>query len=154
MSGLSFVFVVIICLQEFLKTFSRCLQTSLNRFAKRCMSSRRPQDKRLQDVFQRSFQELLKPFTSRLDQDSYIGFVHRSSEVIKTIISTLVIRLQDFFKTFSKSFAKTSSRRIKNVFRMSCKDVQICYRLKLFLLTHLQDIIKTYSTCFLYMLSR
>ena len=79
----------------------------------------------------------------------------------------LVIRFQDIFKTFSrrlKKFCKnvfrTSSRRLQSVFKTSSRHfqdiLQRCHQdvfktyhqVKLFLLTHLEDIFEMYSKRF------
>ena len=74
------------------------------------------------DLFSSSSEEVLKTSSRRLDQGKYIRLSHSSSEdvLFKTNMLALLIRLQYVFKTYG---FKTYSRRLKNVFKTSCKDV-------------------------------
>ena len=119
-------------------------------------------------------------FSRLVDQDEYICLTLRLQKkssrrlqdvLIKTNIFVLVIRLQDVFKTFSRSLQdifktfcygvfktscknvfKTFSRRFENVFKISSKHFQDAfktyYQVKLFLVTHFQDVFETYSKRF------
>ena len=49
-------------------------------------------------------------------------------DLIKTNIFTLVIRLQDIFKTSSRRLAKTSSRRLQDVFKTSSGCLQDIFK--------------------------
>ena len=74
---------------------------------------------RLQDVFKTS--------SRLLHQDEYIRLSHTSSE--------------DAFKTSSRRFAKTSSRRFQNVFKTSSRHLQDVFKTSS---GHLQDVFKTF----------
>ena len=67
------------------------------------------------------------PANVRLDEDvlktSFVFVFRRRLQdvLVKTNIFVLGICLQDVFKTFSRRLAKTSSRRLQNVFKTSWK---------------------------------
>ena len=69
-----------------------------------------------------SSEDVFKTSSWRLGQDQYIRLGHTSSR-----------RLQDVFKTSCKNVFKTSSRRLQNVFKTSWKTSS----------RHLQDVFKT-----------
>ena len=71
--------------------------------------------------------KLMAPTNIRLDEDflktSFVFIFRRRLEdaLIKTNIFTLVIRLQDVFKTCSRRLPKTSSRRFEDTFKTSSR---------------------------------
>ena len=123
------IFVLVICLQDVFKTFSRRLQDVLPR----C----------LQDVFKtssRHLQDVLKTSSRRLQ-----NVFKTSSRRLQDVFKTFSRRFQDVFKTFSRHFQdvlqkrlqdifKTSSRRLQNVFKTSSR------RLAKTSSRHLQDV--------------
>ena len=83
-----------------------------------------------QDLPNKWFERRLKrmaPTNIRLDKDflktSFVFIFRRRLEdaLIKTNIFTLVIRLQDVFKTCSRRLPKTSSRRFEDTFKTSSR---------------------------------
>ena len=98
------IFVLVICLQDVFKTFSRRLQDVFNTSSKNVFKT---SSRHLQDVFKtssRRLQDILK--TSCYD-------VFKTSS--KSLQDVLQKRLQGIFKTSSKSF--------EDAFKTSCKDV-------------------------------
>ena len=100
-----------------------------------------------EDVLKMSF---VFVFNRRLDQE-HICPSHTSSEdvLVRTNIFVLAIRLQDFFKTFSRSFqdvfktsCKTSSRHLQDIFKTFWRRLQDIFKT---FWRRLQDIFKTYS---------
>ena len=93
-----------------------------------------------EDVLKMSF---VFVFNRRLGQE-HICPSHTSSEdvLVRTNIFVLAICLQDFFKTFSRSFQDVFKTSCKNVFKTSSRHLQD------FLKTssrHLQDVLRTSS---------
>ena len=85
-----------------------------------------------QDLPNKWFERRLKcmaPTNIRLDKDflktSFVFIFRRRLEdaLIKTNIFTLVIRLQDVFKTCSRRLPKTSSRRFEDTFKTSSRRI-------------------------------
>ena len=86
--------------------------------------------------------------------------------LIKSNKFSLVIHLQDVFKTSSSRFAKTSSRHLQDIFKTSSRHLQdvlqsclqdvfkMYFQVKLFLVTQFQDVFQTFSKCFWEMLQR
>ena len=84
---------------------------------------------RLQKTSSRRFQDVVKTYSRRLDQDEYIHLTHTSPENV--------------FKTFSRRLAKTSSRHLQNIFLRRFKTSSEC--LQEVLQKRLEDIFKTSS---------
>ena len=127
-------------------------------------------------VLMKAFRLCLQITYSRRLQDEYIQIDHACSEDIfkmsKTNVLVLVICFQEVFKTFSRGLAKKSSRhlqdvlqrcylkRLRNFLQRCLQDIlkmfsrrllnafKMYHQVKVFLLTRLQYVFKTYSRHF------
>ena len=79
---------------------------------------------RLQKTSSRRFQDVVKTYSRRLDQDEYIHLTHTSPE---NVFKTFSRRLQNVLKTSCENVFQTSSKHLpktfQDVFRMSSRSL-------------------------------
>ena len=104
----------------FIKIFNICAHFSTNTPSQHSSCWRG-----LEDVLTTSFVFVFRRSLQGVSKTSWLRQIYSlySYVLIKTNIYVLDIRLQDVFKTSSRSLAKTSSRYLQDVFKMSCKNV-------------------------------
>ena len=91
------IFILVICLQDVFKTFSRRLQNVFKTFSKLLAKT---SSRNLEDVFKTSLRHLQR-----------------------RLAKTFLRRLQSVSKTSCKNVFKTFWRRLQDIFKPSCKDV-------------------------------
>ena len=93
-------------------------------------------------VFKTNIFVLVITSSRSYDGDKYIRPGHTSSRCFEDLFKTSSRRLQGIFRTSWQDALKTSSKRLhEDVFKMY-------HQVKLFVLTRLQDVFETNSTCF------